>query len=370
MATPRIALLLGSLLLLISPVLQAASLSQKTLELQPGLHYQNITTFKFQAIHVLEIDPKRFILKSVHAENKLLGRTTVEQMAKQHNAIAAINGGFFEAGDTIDGLPAGILKIAKQWYSIAYQNRAAMGWSSSHHDSVLIDRVQTKTSLNIHGKNYPVHGINRPLQSNRCIVYTSLYGETPSPRDTNAMDVIIENNRVVNIKPAGKSIIPQNGLVYAIGSRGLAKLKQPKIGEKVDFKIEVLPQFSPQKREEWKKIENIVGGAPVLIDNGNAIRSFSTERMPRAFTYEPHARTAFGVLKNGHWIVVVVEQNLNHGSMGMTIPELAQLMKKLGATTALNLDGGSSSSLYLSDPAQIGYPNFRQVSDAILVLPR
>ena len=46
--------------------------------------------------------------------------------------------------------------------------------------------------------------------------------------------------------------------------------------------------------------------------------------------------------------MVVVDGRQAGYSEGMTLPELARLFESLGATDAINLDGGGSSSLALS----------------------
>lgn len=60
---------------------------------------------------------------------------------------------------------------------------------------------------------------------------------------------------------------------------------------------------------------------------------------------QPNARTAVGITATGDLIWVMVAQKQST-STGMTLPELARFLQTLGAVAALNLDGGSSSSLF------------------------
>jgi exopolysaccharide biosynthesis protein len=53
-----------------------------------------------------------------------------------------------------------------------------------------------------------------------------------------------------------------------------------------------------------------------------------------------------GVTENGEWLIVAIQNRV--GGRGPTLSETAQLMQRLGCIDALNLDGGSSSSLYLN----------------------
>ena len=62
-----------------------------------------------------------------------------------------------------------------------------------------------------------------------------------------------------------------------------------------------------------------------------------------------HPRTAVGFDASGRWLYLVVVDGRQPGySVGMTARELTDLMVRLGATSALNLDGGGSSILLVA----------------------
>ncbi|MEH1802499.1 MAG: phosphodiester glycosidase family protein [Nostoc sp.] len=62
---------------------------------------------------------------------------------------------------------------------------------------------------------------------------------------------------------------------------------------------------------------------------------------------QPNARTAVGITRDGSIVLVMVAQKPSAAAnSGISLPALADLMKTLGADEAMNLDGGSSSSLY------------------------
>lgn len=67
------------------------------------------------------------------------------------------------------------------------------------------------------------------------------------------------------------------------------------------------------------------------------------------------ARTAFGVTSDRRVLLVCVEGGEEQqGKGGATLLQLRQLMLDLGAVEALNLDGGSSSTMYVSYPDSQG----------------
>lgn len=81
-------------------------------------------------------------------------------------------------------------------------------------------------------------------------------------------------------------------------------------------------------------------------------------------------RTAIGVVDDNHLLIVVVDGRSPGYSAGVTLPELAEMMRDLGATTAYNLDGGGSSTLVfdgelVNDP--LGRGQERGTSDILYV---
>ncbi|MBD0386489.1 MAG: phosphodiester glycosidase family protein, partial [Nostoc sp. C3-bin3] len=61
---------------------------------------------------------------------------------------------------------------------------------------------------------------------------------------------------------------------------------------------------------------------------------------------QPNARTTVGITPDGSVVLVMVAQKPSAPGNGISLPALADFMKTLGADKAMNLDGGSSSSLY------------------------
>jgi hypothetical protein len=59
------------------------------------------------------------------------------------------------------------------------------------------------------------------------------------------------------------------------------------------------------------------------------------------------ARTAFGITNDGYVMMLCVAgQGQDPESSGITLDELASLMRRLGCVQALNLDGGASTTMY------------------------
>lgn len=73
---------------------------------------------------------------------------------------------------------------------------------------------------------------------------------------------------------------------------------------------------------------------------------------------KPAARSAFGITHDGYAIFLAVSDKAHdRESSGITLAELADLLKHLGCCEAINLDGGASTSFYVrlshnQDPSQ------------------
>jgi uncharacterized protein (TIGR03382 family) len=100
---------------------------------------------------------------------------------------------------------------------------------------------------------------------------------------------------------------------------------------------------------DW--MEDVVGGRPMVVKDGAAV-TFS----PCTDSFcvrNPRTAVGFNEAHSKMWLVVV--DGRSSSSVGMSLNELGQLMKGLGAHRALNLDGGGSSTMYIK--AQGGVQN-------------
>src|SRR5688500_12872142 len=118
--------------------------------------------------------------------------------------------------------------------------------------------------------------------------------------------------------------------------------------------------------------EDVDGGIPQLIKNGNIEITWEEEKASKAFVETRHPRTAVAKLKDGKFLMVTVDGR-SESSAGIGLEDLAKLLLEFGATEAMNLDGGCSTTMFL-DGKVVNKPSDkegeRRVSDAILVFPR
>jgi hypothetical protein len=123
-------------------------------------------------------------------------------------------------------------------------------------------------------------------------------------------------------------------------------------------------------------IADAIGGGPQLLPEVQAQREgFTDPELGRDAigSQVANARSAIGITKDQDILLVMVAQT--QPKTGVTLPELAILMQSLGAESAMNLDGGSSSVMWYEHKSVIGRVNEsgnanreRAVKSAIVVV--
>lgn len=126
------------------------------------------------------------------------------------------------------------------------------------------------------------------------------------------------------------------------------------------------------------EILEAVSGGQILIKNGKV----NDLAVLEPFGEVAHPRTAFGIAENGDLIVIISDGRRPKWSNGTALCELAQLMLEEGAVTAMNADGGGSSTFIvnndgeltmLNHPADLYLPDedlIRPLFDSLLIVAK
>lgn len=105
----------------------------------------------------------------------------------------------------------------------------------------------------------------------------------------------------------------------------------------------------------WEKIltreNNVMVTGPLLIHEGKKIQLTS-----RVFNTTRHPRTALGITRKGEILWITVDGRAKEAA-GMSLFELQKLMWALGCTSAINLDGGGSTTLWVQGMSKTGVVN-------------
>jgi len=125
---------------------------------------------------------------------------------------------------------------------------------------------------------------------------------------------------------------------------------------------------------DWAAAPDAVSGAGLLLREGREIDDWKDEQMSASFEVTRHPRTMIGAGRDGEIWLVTVDGRQPWLSLGMNFAELKRLARRLGLQSALNLDGGGSTTMVVQREWIVNHPSDpagpRAVSDAIVVLPR
>ncbi|MBO6793139.1 MAG: phosphodiester glycosidase family protein [Balneolaceae bacterium] len=113
------------------------------------------------------------------------------------------------------------------------------------------------------------------------------------------------------------------------------------------------PMVAPTKEsgEVYNDAYLGVGGGPILVKGDSVNVSYNEEIFwgSGVGRDNPDPRTAVGYTPDGKAILMVVDGRQGSVTVGVSLTELAQIMIDLGATEAINLDGGGSSQMVIGD---------------------
>ncbi len=283
-------------------------------------------------INVVEVDMKLAkdleLTPALSSDTTLQSRRTITTIAKNKNAVVALNGTYFKPQT---GVPLGTLMINKKMYTGPIYDRVAMGIFDNGFD---IARVQLNASVSGSGKTIPVNNINQPrMLSTYVLVYTSEWGKYSPYAPKYGMGLQVVEGKITKAS-ANPIEIPQNGYVIS----GPKSVLQPLLDKK---DAELIINTNP----EWKNVKHIISGGPYLVRNSEVFVDMTAQKLGAIGGRNP--RSAIGYTADNNLILVAVDGR-EGSSIGMTLMELASFMQSIGCTNAMNLDGGGSTVMYVN----------------------
>jgi len=159
----------------------------------------------------------------------------------------------------------------------------------------------------------------------------------------------------------------RNGTLYRDTASNDGDAEDLVIDKEGDFSIISESQVSLESLNT-DDIWQILSFGPALIENGK-ITVDSASEVSQSMRSNP--RTAIGQISKLHYVIVVSDGRTSE-SEGLSLLELAQVLKERGCTTAYNLDGGGSSTMYfngkiVNNPTDGRKLGEREVSDIVYI---
>ena len=157
-----------------------------------------------------------------------------------------------------------------------------------------------------------------------------------------------ENNAILAINgdyygANSSGYVIRNGVVYRDSARDNSSNGDLAIYKDGSFKIIYENQVSADQLVQ-DGVVNLLAFGPSLVENGEISVGTNAE-VGQAMASNP--RTAIGIIDENHYIIVVSDGRTSE-SKGLSLYQIAEVMKSYGVKTAYNLDGGGSSTLYFN----------------------
>jgi hypothetical protein len=299
------------------------------------------------AIHVLEVDRAAcWTLMSLKAGQQAVGRIKTSELIEGAEREAVLRGQTVAGGinaDSFSFVPPGVPTGAS-----IHQGRVITGPASRPvvaSDSAGRPWIGT---LNVWGRlavgsdTIPINGWNR-RSPDGVAFFDPNYGDLVDTAQGSLRIAVGPGRRrlVLSVDSGGASVpMPASGGVISVGATvpgGWRRKIAAAAAASLPFDVVVgLEPLHPREA---------VGGFPVLVQDSAESEGLNAAG-GASFGPVRHPRTMVGFGAGGRRVLLVTVDGLQPGySAGMTLRESAQLMRELGATQALNLDGGGSSTM-------------------------
>ena len=304
------------------------------------------------------------------------GRETVSSLAQRTGALVAINAGFFP----FKGNPIGLHVEGGELITEPSRERSSLVVDESGKASVISFRWNG--SVTVADERRPLHGLNRqPGKGNELLAFTSKFF-TKTLTAPDRLELMLEGSpsplrpgakfvaTVKSVATGGDAVIEPDSFILSAGG-AMAEWLREKAPVGVSIAVDLGVESVREGALAPQTIRSAVTGAGRLLTGGKVAIDLKAESIAESFSTTRHPRTAAGVCADGSVILVTIDGRQPSLSRGMSLLELAETLKRLGAIEAVNLDGGGSTAMAVrgdlvnspSDAAE------RPVADMLVVDP-
>lgn len=386
-----------ALLLATAPAAAQHTDSVRTTTLAPGVTHARIARADGPwVIHVLHVDLGRadLAVRQVRAHDQLTSRERVSAMVKRRAAageqvIAAVNADFF---DLATGASENNVVIDGEWWRGLRVTDSPYDTFDNIHAQFVLDsggqpfvgRFAFDGWVRTARASFPLIALNAmPTGTYEgTALWTPRAGPT-TPRDT------VRASTELSLAPAGRradtvlyvrrgaskgggSDIPPDGVVLAAYGARTVAIDSTTDGDTLRVTLGAAP-WPTSARAAVPAL--VIGGWPRILRDGASVagRASADEGTISHNAEVRHPRTAIGVTRDRKTLLLLTVDGRSAASVGMTLVELADIMKSLGAWDALNFDGGGSTTMVIGDRV-VNSPSDRtgerEVGSALFVVKR
>jgi hypothetical protein len=292
--------------------------------------------------------------------DSLSGKETPLTMVNRYETAGrqvkvAINGGFY--GMTADGVPTDAEVVRGMMNTLGNNENPVVGFDENNHPYVgnltFNAKVKNKNSV-----EFAITNVNSSRWENWLVLYNSAKGTRTGTNEwgtevlcapksgqwetlSSHIGVRCNIERKEPMSGKGNMVIPKGKIVLSgNGTANTYLTNNLYAGEEVEVTVDYAISGAPEMNSTM--IRNVVSGSNIIL------RSNEVLEPPAESLYTAnHPRTAVGYSAQKDFVYFVIVEGRYAGSVGVSTKELAQVMQYLGATDAINLDGGGSSCLMI-----------------------
>lgn len=286
-------------------------------------------------LYVLSLTPDSgYYLKPFPGAVHTNGRGKLLRAAAVTGARAAVNACYFDT----DGWIVGNCKWNDSFYGVEPSPHSAFVVDREGKPSVQKDLAYQGTVTLPDGRKLSIKGMNRQRIANDLVLFNRNYGNGTRTNE-HGREIRVRQGRAVEIATKGNMLLDSSSFVlsgHGVNADALARVKK---GDR----MAVTQTLGSRKADEARLV---VGAGPLLLENGQVNVRIREEGIAPDIAFGRAPRTGAGVKTDGTVLLMVVDGR-SRSSAGMTLKEFAQYMKRFGAVSAVNFDGGGSSEMIL-----------------------
>lgn len=345
---------------------------QGRVQLAPGVQYQQFDIQAAKGVthaHVLSVDLRNPRVRvGLLYPGAVAARAPVSQLADAQGVVGGVNGDFFNITETqhpgVEATGASVGPAIAQGRALKaavpdgqrFGPALPPGTSTQDVLGVGADRRARLDGLALDGwirtpeERLPLGGLNQyALPVGSIGAFTEDWGsvsrvratcgtdtDRAAPCSTDTYEVTISAGRVVSAADTPGSGPIAAGTTVLVGREaGAQQLRKFFAGERVVVRHRLVAASS------WIPYRFALGGYPVLDDG---------QPLPGLDNATSAVRTAVGIANGGRRLLLLAVDGAAEYRTGLTITEVADVMRELGSVDAFSLDGGGSSTLVARDP--------------------
>lgn len=284
-------------------------------------------------------------LRVTKGNNKPVGVQTLSTMCRTNSRegaqyFAGVNADFFG-----NSAPCGPCVVDGK--AVCVMDNEWVSWYMNDKKQTGIGKLGFGGELKAGTLTHHVHGINKYRDENQIILFTPYYGATTGTNmygaEVGVMPVEgqLSFNGAMKVKvvtgPAteGSMAIPAGGFVISGHGTGKDFVMSLAAGQELELSTSTALNVGGE-------ITQLASGNPIILSGGKTLDTQGA--LDHLTALNP--RTAIGYNEDKTKVVLLVVDGRTGISVGVVSKVLADIMREVGCSEAMNFDGGGSSELY------------------------